>query len=260
MRIDKCESPNLWQTYHFGTYNTVNDLYAPPRPYTPHHLGKEYWATARSPVAGGELTETPLGQIFSSRRSCRCFSARPVDWALLESILTAAYGPTGSSGHLTLLASPSAGARYPIEIYPLARNVIGTDPGLHHYDHLSQTMELLVRGDLTVALADGQLGPNKDLVESAAVTLILTAVFVRTTEKYGDRGYRYILLDAGHLGQNLWLAAAAAGLGCVTIGGFRDEMLNRLVGVDARHEACIYLVCLGWPGDGTPAGNPDCTP
>ena len=78
------------------------------------------------------------------------------------------------------------------------------------------------------------------------LTVVITAIPERTTWKYGQRGYRYVWLDAGHLGQNLYLVATAMGLGPVGIGGFFDRELDALLDLPAEERA-FYLVCVGQP-------------
>ena len=83
------------------------------------------------------------------------------------------------------------------------------------------------------------------MVLRASVVLVITAIFQRARWKYQKRAYRYVLLDAGHLGENLYLAATSQGLGPCGIGAFFDDEINRLVGVDGKDEAAVYLVSIG---------------
>jgi SagB-type dehydrogenase family enzyme len=86
--------------------------------------------------------------------------------------------------------------------------------------------------------------------QHANVILFLTTVFKRTQRKYGPRGYRYVLLEAGHVAQNFCLLAAERNLGSLCIGGFMDYSTNRFLGIDGLEEAAIYAVAIGWPADG----------
>jgi SagB-type dehydrogenase family enzyme len=114
--------------------------------------------------------------------------------------------------------------------------------GLYHYDARAHQLELLHSTVLQPSLAMITLG--QDMVQNANLVIIITAVLQRTMWKYGQRGYRYILLDAGHLGQNLYLVATALGLGAVAIGAFFDDELNHLLRLPAEEKA-VYLVCIG---------------
>ena len=92
-------------------------------------------------------------------------------------------------------------------------------------------------------------------MKQAAATVFITGVFERTKRKYGERGYRYVLLDIGHLGQNLCLAATAAGLAMMTTCGFFDDDVNRLLGVDGLDEAVVYVAFLGPKADDRAEGS-----
>jgi SagB-type dehydrogenase family enzyme len=142
-----------------------------------------------------------------------------------------------------LRAAPSAGALYPIEVYPVIHRVQGLEPGLYHYRVQDHALELLRTADLTGeivrhGLAQGFLG-------EANLVLVLTAIFQRLRWKYQERTYRYALLEAGHLGQNVYLAATSMGMGACAVGAFLDEELNGMLGIDGRGEAAIYLLAIG---------------
>ncbi|MDH7494238.1 MAG: SagB/ThcOx family dehydrogenase, partial [Candidatus Saccharicenans sp.] len=88
---------------------------------------------------------------------------------------------------------------------------------------------------------------NQDFLAEASLVLVLTAVFERTTWKYGARGFRYIYLDAGHIAQNAALAAVSLGLGSCPVAAFFDDEINSLLGVNPARESAIYLLAVGWP-------------
>jgi SagB-type dehydrogenase family enzyme len=102
---------------------------------------------------------------------------------------------------------------------------------------------LLEEGDLGSRAAAAAL--DQPMAEQAAVVFIWTAVVERAKWKYLERAYRYIYMDAGHIGQNLYLAATALGLGCCAIGALYDEEVNRLVGADGVNETAVYMACVG---------------
>ena len=141
--------------------------------------------------------------------------------------------------------APSAGGLYPVETYLSVRSVEGLESGMYHFRPLNADLEFLKRGDYARALANAALGQG--MVADAQVTFIWSAVLERSKWKYRERAYRYIYIDAGHIGQNLYLAAEALGLGSCTIGAFFDEDVNSLIGVDGINETVIYLGCVGWP-------------
>jgi len=140
-------------------------------------------------------------------------------------------------------AAPSAGALYPIEIYPVVRSVEGVKPGIYHYHVLSHALELIIEGGRSAQLAEACL--SQRFIERAAVALVLTAVYGRTTQKYGERGYRYATLDCGHISENVYLAATAMGLGACAVGAFDDDRVNLLLGVDGEEESALLVLPVG---------------
>lgn len=137
---------------------------------------------------------------------------------------------------------PSGGALYPLEIYLHADAVLGLPVGLFHYEPTEHCVRL-VRRDPDGAFRSGLVFAEP--VRSAAVTLFITAVFYRSTFKYGDRGYRFVLLEAGHVGQNLALTATALGLSAVNVGGYVDEVIDEYLGLDGLRQSAVYLAAVG---------------
>lgn len=192
----------------------------------------------------------PLARI-RDRRSCRAFADHPLPAATLGTLLAGAYGVTGAfdspDGAWLARAVPSAGALYPLELYVVTRNVGDVPDGLHHYHVLDHGLEPLGAGVPPRELGDCLLDQH-ECAEANAVC-IFTAVFERTLRKYGARGYRYILLEAGHAAQNLCLLAVEHGLATLCVGGFADARFNRRLGLDGRQEAALYCVAVGYPAE-----------
>jgi SagB-type dehydrogenase family enzyme len=141
---------------------------------------------------------------------------------------------------------PSAGGLYPLELYAATQSIDGLADGLYHYQSLDHTLEPL---KATTAVKDlGDLLLGQYFLDTANVALIFTAVFERTLKKYGPRGYRYVLFEAGHAAQNASLLAGESGVASVCVGGFRDGRLNEYLGLDGRSEAALYVVGLGYAG------------
>lgn len=180
-------------------------------------------------------------EAIQRRRSIRDYSGKPLTMEQLSLLLHSAYGITEPS--YPLRASPSAGALYPLEIYPVVNRVAGLASGVYHYRPKDHALDLVKEGDFRSSLLTYTGG--QDMVLQASVVLVITAIFQRTCWKYQDRAYRYVLLDAGHLGENLYLAATSLGLGPCGIGAFLDDEVNRLVSTDGREEAAVYLVSIG---------------
>jgi SagB-type dehydrogenase family enzyme len=145
-------------------------------------------------------------------------------------------------GH-RLRAAPSAGALYPIEIYPVIYRVDDLPPGLYHYNVADHSLSLLQGDDLRGAIV--RHGLVQEFLGQANLVLVLTAVFQRLRWKYQERTYRYALLEAGHLGQNIYLAATSMGMGACAVGAFLDEGLNAMLGVDGLDEAAVYMLSVG---------------
>jgi SagB-type dehydrogenase family enzyme len=162
---------------------------------------------------------------------------------VLSQLLWSTHGITGVLGPHELRNAPSAGACYPIEAYVVANSVVNLERGLYRYLTGDHALMLLRRGDVGSEVASAALGQR--MCEQGSVTFVWTAVIPRTTGRYGQRGHRYVFLDAGHVGQNMYLAATALGYGCCTIGAFDDEMLNEVVGVDGSVEVAVYAASVG---------------
>jgi SagB-type dehydrogenase family enzyme len=190
----------------------------------------------------------PLQGILMRRRSNRdLFGA--VSLSVLGSVLGQALGATAvvqnqaNGVEQVLRAWPSAGGLYPIDAYVLLRSVNGVDPGLYHYNPLKHVLARLPARSVPDVLSDGFFW--QEFVTNAAVVVLLVATFDRTIGKYGDRGYRLVLLDAGHVGQNLLLTAEQLQLNAVGIGGFNDDALALDLGIDGNFEAVVHSVAMG---------------
>jgi SagB-type dehydrogenase family enzyme len=193
-------------------------------------------------------TGSKLSTLLEKRRSCRSFEPRPLPLPVVSEILAAAYGITGINsitGELAPLCArplPSAGGLYPLEIYLSFQNVEGADDGLYRYNPLHHLLELVRTGHVTKQLTPFMNG--QPFMEGANVIFFITADFARTLKKYGPRGYRYLLLEAGHCGQNISLLAAENDLGALCAGGFLDRGLNDFLDLE-EHEYTVYCVAVG---------------
>ncbi len=191
----------------------------------------------------GDTGGPGLYDLIRRRRSVRAYSDRSISAEVLAWLLWASAGITRRQRGWTCRAAPSAGALYPIETYVSVHRVEGIEPGVYHYAVQEHKLERLKAGSAAGALSAAAL--DQRMCERAAVVFIWTAVFARTTYKYGQRGYRYVYMDAGHVGQNLALAATAAGLGSCPIAALYDDECNAIVGVDGTTESVIYMTAVG---------------
>ena len=185
----------------------------------------------------------PLWEVIAQRRSIREFSRQSISFSQLSQLIWATQGITSKAWGFDFRATPSAGALYPIETYIVANRVEEISPGLYHYNVKESQIVLLKEGDFGSDLQDAGLG--QEMLAEAACVFIWTAIVERSKWKYRERAYRYIYMDAGHIGQTLYLAATALGLGCCTVGAFYDEEVDRLIGVDGNEEISVYLGAVG---------------
>ncbi|MEM2123714.1 MAG: SagB/ThcOx family dehydrogenase [Methanolinea sp.] len=190
------------------------------------------------PVKGGSLS---LEEAIAKRRSQRSFSARPLALSDVSQLLWAAQGITGERGFRSV---PSAGALYPLEVLLVAGSVEGLRPGVYRYVPATHSLrverEVDIRQDLQSAAV------NQPAVGQAPATIAIAAVPSRTTAKYEERGTRYVHMEAGHAGQNVYLQAEALGLGTVAIGAFSDERVAALLDL-GEGEVPLYLMPVGHP-------------
>lgn len=189
------------------------------------------------------LPEASFWQTVARRRSVRRYTEAMIGTEELFLLLWAAQGIT-QEGRLALRAAPSAGARYPLETYVAVTRVDGIEPGLYHWELPEQRLALLGR-DEAVGRRAAAACLGQAMCAEAACVVMWTAVFERTLSKYGERGMRYVYLDAGHAGQNLQLAATALGLGSCNIGALFDDEMNALLGVDGQAESIVYVTTVG---------------
>ncbi len=177
-----------------------------------------------------------LEEALNSRRSVRNFSSKELSLNQISQILWAAQGITQeSTGFRT---SPSAGALYPLEIFLLKSD------GVFHYIPDGHKIIKLNPDDLRPDLVQGVL--FQGFVADAPVNIIITAVYERTTAKYGNRGIRYVHLEAGHSCQNILLQAVVLGLGAVPVGAFDDSYIQDLLDLPQDYIP-LYIIPIGYP-------------
>jgi SagB-type dehydrogenase family enzyme len=192
-----------------------------------------------------------LSTVISSRTSVRSFSPDPVQLEHLSYLLWCTQGVKKIiPGHATFRTVPSAGARHALETYLLINNVESLEPGLYRYcaiEHLLVRLpaEITIADDITHACWD------QGFIKTCAATFIWTAVPYRMTWRYGDRGYRYLHLDAGHVCQNLYLGAESIGCGTCAVAAFHDQSMNALLQLDGESQFVIYLAAVGRKKPGT---------
>ena len=188
-----------------------------------------------NPASSGAL---PVETALRSRRSVRDFAPEPLKLAEVSQLLWAAQGITGPGGTRT---APSAGALYPLELYLVAGNVSALAKGVYRYQPPGHSLIRVTDGDQRAALAAAALGQR--WVSDAAAVIVVAADYGRTTRKYGQRGMRYVHMEAGHTAQNIQLQAVALNLGTVVVGAFDDDQVKQSVGLSgAEQPLCILPV------------------
>lgn len=179
-------------------------------------------------------------QTLLNRRSVRSYKNQPLTIAEVGQLLWAAQGITEKSqGYRT---APSAGATFPFEVYLVAGNVTGLDAGIYKYDYQRHSLIFKQEGDFRADLSESALGQPS--ITGAAIDLVLAGIYERTTQRYGDRGIRYVHMEAGHIAQNVFLQAVALGLGSVPIGAFSDDNVQKMLNIP-KNEIPLYILPVG---------------
>ncbi len=178
-------------------------------------------------------------RVLRDRRSVREYTKSALTLAEVSQLLWAAQGMTHRSG---LRTAPSAGALYPLEVYLVAAKVVGLSPAIYRYDPRAHVLSMVMEGDQRVPLSTAAL--EQTFIQEAAIALVFCAVYRRTTAKYGERGRRYVHMEAGHAAQNVYLQAVSLQLGSVTVGAFQDERVRKVIGA-ANDDEPLYIMPIG---------------
>ncbi len=202
-------------------------------------------STALPAAADIGFGEIGLRDAIERRRSLREYDDRPVTLEELSFLLWCTQGVRNVvSEKATFRTVPSAGARHPFETVILANRVSGLSPGLYQYGALEHHLiELPSRPNVAERLTAACLGQG--MVRVCAAAFIWVADSARMTWRYGERGFRYLHLDAGHVCQNLYLAAESIGAGACAIGAFDDDQVNELLGLSGQERFAVYAATVG---------------
>lgn len=235
------DPPSLARWFHGATS-------CPPSRGQGASASRETWGTALSLPRPRAVTRA-LAEAITGRASCRRFAPATLSLTDVSTLFHSAYGGYGEAVvagfRFETRPVPSAGATYPLDIHLVAWRVSGTAPGIYRYlpaPHALARMEGHVSPESACELFLGQ-----GHIASAAALVVVTARFEAPLARYGDRGYRYVLLEAGHLVQNLNLVSCALGLANLNLGGFLDQQLSE--GLGLQGDAPLYGVALGHPID-----------
>ncbi len=205
---------------------------------------------------GGKLVDLPapatlqipaidLRTAIEQRQTVRDYSAQPLALQELAFLLWCTQGVKHITKRpVTKRTVPSAGSRHAFETYLLCNRVEGLAPGLYRYAAIEHGL-LVVDLDPEVNDKLTQASGDQDQVRTSAVTFVWAAVVERMYWRYTDRGYRYLHLDAGHVCQNLYLAAEATGCGVCAIAAYDDDEVNAVLGIDGEEMFTIYMASVG---------------
>ena len=225
-------------------WETLRQLHDPRCGYAPHPEPVDVLPLPPVP----EFAPGTLGDVLKRRRSSRGFGGAPLTADELSRILFYASGVTGEltpgdGDPRPIRGAPSAGALYPLDVEVITAPGGELPAGRYRYSPELHALQP-VQGGAKLRDFTGHTFFGEALAGAAAI-VVLTATFERTQRKYGERGYRYVLLEAGHIAQNLLLGAAALGMEAAPVGGFLDREIDRLLGVDGLTHSCVYMVALG---------------
>ena len=252
-RIGAADAPTPLETalaVHRATRNTALGAvgarirrWRGPLPSSKPYPGKPRIPLPEPSASGGRAFET----LASGHAPAAGFEPKTLSLDALTQLLFLANGVT-RPGRPPLRAAPSAGALYACEIYLVASRVEGLEPGVHSYSPLTGDLVLLRSGDFLDEVAGATETPGDQ--REASLAIAVTSVFERYQVRYANRGYRYALIDTGHIGENLRFASAELGLHETAPLRFEDDHVNALLGVDGREEAVCALHFVGHPGSG----------
>jgi len=171
--------------------------------------------------------EQSIEKLLQQRRSVRSYQKSSLNLAEVGQLLWSAQGVSSARG---LRTAPSAGALYPLQLYVVVGDVNELSPGIYQYNPEEHSLLKTTNGDLRKSLQEAAL--DQSCIGDAAIIFVFTAIYRRTTGKYGDRGVRYVHMEVGHEGQNLFLQAEALHLGTVVVGAFNDDEVREVLNLD----------------------------
>lgn len=179
-----------------------------------------------------------------NRKSIRNYKDESLSLKQLSQLVWAGGGKTVDGITGATRSYPSAGGIYPLNIYIVVSGVEGLSKGIYKYNWQSHTIELVRKGDFRSSLCRAALGQMA--ISRAPVSLVFTAVYSKTTRRYGMRGkIRYVHMDLGHAAENVYLQAEALGLGTVAIGAFNDKEVGEVLGIEIDKEQPLYIMPVG---------------
>lgn len=254
--IPPADPDSLWELFHenskLSRFDNVPGLEAIREEMARLHEALPYDEAPKIelPTRIPRLTLS-LGDALHTRRSVRRFTPTTIDLETLAAILYYSYGRTGEDATIrrALRTIPSGGALYPLELYFYSASLRDLEPGVYHYHPVRHCLTLLHRHLSLQCLAKAVVQP--EIVQQASVVVFVTALFQRSVFKYGNRGYRFTLIEVGHVAQNLHLVLQGLGLSGVSIGGFFDREIDNLLRLDGINHSTLCMVAIGKDAEGS---------
>jgi SagB-type dehydrogenase family enzyme len=255
LRLSSGDTETVWELFHENSKTTRYDV--PPSDEEVLAIMATRWEAL--PFEGLPLVRLPteltplrlsLGEAIVGRVTAR--SMAPVDVSLKDvaTLLRYAYGITrpnvGTEFPRPFRTVPSGGALYPLELFFYSARVEGLPTGVYHYNPAIHVLRQVRDGEAAALIASALVQP--EIVDRCSLMLFITAMFERSTFKYGDRGYRFALLEAGHVAQNTNLVAGGLGLGCINLGGYFDRDVDAFLDLDGLTHSTVYLIAVGQEG------------
>ena len=194
-----------------------------------------------------EVKKIDLRTAIEERHSVRTYLKEPLSLGELAFLLWCTQGVKKVAGPNTFRTVPSAGARHAFETYILVNDTSGLEPGLYRYLALSHRLQQL-DADPTLAIRIAEACLNQQFIMRCGAVFLWVAVPYRMTWRYSERGYRELHKDAGHVCQNLYLAATAVGCGVCAIAAYDDDAMHAILGIDGTDRFLIYLATVGKTG------------
>jgi SagB-type dehydrogenase family enzyme len=210
------------------------------------------WLTGMDELGAGEFiseriklpeprydSSTSIEKALLERRSVRDYKNEPLTISEISQLLWAAQGITDRG---RLRTAPSAGALYPLELYVVVGNVINLKSGIYKYKPHGHELVRVAEGDKRKELCKSAFGQSA--IQDAHVVIVFSAVYERTTGKYGERGVRYVHIEVGHAAQNVFLQAVSLNLGAVVIGAFDDDKVKKVMNMENKEQP-LYIMPVG---------------
>lgn len=210
-------------------------------------MSLDYAGYKRTDLPAPAPLDMAVDAAIRGRQTCRDMQACAISLPQLSALLFSAYGETRDNADTDyprpFRVVPSGGALYPLELYFHSARVEGLDAGLYHYNPQRHAVSEIVRGDMSHRLSAALV--QSELPLQSGLQIFVTAFFERSAFKYAERSYRFVLLEAGHLMQNLALAATALGLGHTCVGGYFDREIDDILELDGIRRGTVYMAMIG---------------